>query len=72
MILLQYAVVSEELVERRIVDTFGVKLLVYPGIKPDCSYSLDISRPRAEGEAIQRVYDLLVGRELAVVESCLR
>ena len=42
----------------------GMKLLVDPLLQADALHAFDVAGPRPEGEAIQRVDDLLVLREL--------
>jgi hypothetical protein len=48
-----------------------MQLELDPFIEPHCPHFLHIARPWAEGEPIQGVDYLLIGCELAVIESRL-
>ena len=51
--------------EHRILfDAVGMKLLIDPFLQPDLLHALDIAGPGTEGQAIQRVQDLIVFPEL--------
>ncbi len=49
---------------RILVHAIGMKLLVDPLLQADVLHAFDVAGPGPEGEAIQRVDDLIVLREL--------
>ena len=49
---------------RILVHAVGMKLLEDPFLQADLLYAFDVAGPGAKGEAIQRVQDLVVLREL--------
>lgn len=71
LILLENAVLVQEVLKVLVVDTLGMKLLINPFVETDRANLLSIARTSAEREAIERVNYLLVCRELAMVEARL-
>src|SRR5204863_4216262 len=58
-----------ELIERRIIDFFWMKLEIDPLVESHRPNFLNVTRTRSERQAIQRLNYLLVCRELAVIEA---
>jgi hypothetical protein len=69
LVLIENAVPVEECLKILVVDPIRIQLKVDPLVESDRTNLLHIARARTEGEPIERVNDLLVCRELTMIES---